>query len=991
MTAPKNVKETASWLRHSLNRPALPECPIQAATVGKDPKQPAYISGYRDGEPFVRPINWKTFQKTMPLPEMEQVWFKDSKTGIGTLAGWNGKHCLGWVDFDAKDFVSQEECDRVVTQWIEQYPVLKECPRFRSPGGGYRFLVAWEKDPENFGANNGFTLSPGGSLRCGELLTKNGGHTLLPPTIGINGNSYIWEYFQEYPPVVEAPESVGIYPLVATTSQPEASQKQQATNSGDLRRFLEQEVYPQLSPKQLFHWDGHDWQERRNGKLQGCCPWHDSQSGTAFYVDKKDGVWLWRCPACNIGGDPVSYRYQLKGGRGSPQGKAFIEIIEELAAEAGLCLPEQSKPQRSQIKPELNGKYLEHDEAKNVDVALLEQEGEYQRTFLQQATNDLFPGDWISFGGTLYQYTGSYYQQRSDESLTPSIQRYCNNFSVVKTDREGNETKTYPYAKPKFVKEVLEWQKLGCTVAAEEVNPPGINCTNGVLLLQWEDKTLKPELIPHSSEHYYLSEPKVTYDPTADPVEYERLMQCLDPSSREIWERTIAASLDLPTVRKHQGRAVRALLLKGDGSNGKDTLRTLVQTVLGSGALSSCSVSDFQQYDQGRAFAIYLLRGKLINWPSENADVGRMDELRGLRAAITGDPISFEAKHKMPVQESPKAVFLFNLNETPQLVASLKANASRWGVVPFNKTFSDEPQSGELLADPRFKEDPQFLAEAIAPSFLNQLLRQHQAVVNEGIDFTPTQGLLDDIQRESSHLLQFAADTGLKADPQGGVTVAELWNRLQQWYQDTGTLTIEHGPKGGKKLLWTDQAQRSDRNVKGINQVLPRMLEIFPKAKRGKRRKEGTKNYEPIVMGISFAETAQDAQDGQDTPPQTVAEEETQPFNSVEQQPKNWVRGGQDMPPVVQSDFHHVLENQPGILASEPTVVTSTRPSRSSEILSENGDREHLSHLAQFSEQISHAQDVVKQGVHKQSGCSRYQDSHEIEEAPSPDEWGGLL
>ncbi len=178
---------------------------------------------------------------------------------------------------------------------------------------------------------------------------------------------------------------------------------------------------------------------------------------------------------------------------------------------------------------------------------------------------------------------------------------------------------------------------------------------------------------------------------------------------REIWERTIAASLDLATVRKFKGRAVRALLLKGDGSNGKDTIRMATEMILGSGAMCSCSAIDFKEYDGGRAFSVYALRGKLVNWPSENADVGRIDELRGLRAAITGDPITFEQKHKDPVREAPKSVFLFNINEAPQLVAQLKATASQWGVVPFSKTYSDTPGAGELKADPRFKADLEFI------------------------------------------------------------------------------------------------------------------------------------------------------------------------------------------------------------------------------------------------------------------------------------------
>jgi len=295
--------------------------------------------------------------------------------------------------------------------------------------------------------------------------------------------------------------------------------------------------------------------------------------------------------------------------------------------------------------------------------------------FLQQACKELYSDKpWICFGNTLYQWTGNYYKETADEVEHPRLREFCNNYEVLKTTAGGESYPTYPYAKPGYVKQILEWQKMACTVTAEQVNPPGINCTNGVLELHWQNKTLVPKLFPHSPQRYYLSEPKVTYGPAADASEYERLMECLDSASRNIWERTIAAALDIQTVRKYRGRAVRALFLKGDGHNGKDTLRAITEQLFGRGSLSNCSATDFKDYDSGTYFKVYPLRGKVINWPSENADVGRIDQLRGLRAAITGDPMTFEKKYCQGVQEPARAIFLFNINEAPTLVTTLKAN-----------------------------------------------------------------------------------------------------------------------------------------------------------------------------------------------------------------------------------------------------------------------------------------------------------------------------
>jgi hypothetical protein len=332
-TAPQNVLETINWLIR-LGRPPLPECPIEAAKQGKQPKQPCFLDGK-----YLKSINWKQWQNNQPIKEIYEAWFKNPKTGIGTLGGWNGKHWLGWIDFDQKDFASGEECDGAIAQWFDQYPLMKDAPMFRTPSGGYRFLVAFNQEPDNFKANSGFSLKPDGSHHVGELLSKNGGHTLLPPTIGVSGNPYQWVQWSEYPPAVNQPEDIGVYPVQKkTASQP--SQPKQNNNSCDsLVDLLQRDINPRFTLERTFNWHGHDFKQH-GSKLKGNCPWHDSQSGTAFYTEIKNGSPVWRCPACEIGGSVLEYRHRLAGGNGSPRGSEFVALVKELASEVGVTVPE---------------------------------------------------------------------------------------------------------------------------------------------------------------------------------------------------------------------------------------------------------------------------------------------------------------------------------------------------------------------------------------------------------------------------------------------------------------------------------------------------------------------------------------------------------------------------------------------------------------------------------------------------------------------------
>lgn len=479
---------------------------------------------------------------------------------------------------------------------------------------------------------------------------------------------------------------------------------------------------------------------------------------------------------------------------------------------------------------------------------------------LNQKAFEMFFGDkpWICADGKLYQWDWgkNYYKFTLDDELIPRIASYCNRFVVWKDGENGEKIPTYPYAKTASVKEVLSWAKMCLTVSPEKLNPTGINCSNGVVKVTWDGNTPSFKLTEHTPDNFFTYPGLVKYDPVADPTQCDRLLRCLNPAQQQVFLRNIAASIDLTNVRRIRGREIKALLLSGLGSNGKDALREVVSRIWGHSGMTSCSLADFANYDSGKKFAIAPLMYSRINWASENPQTARLDKIQALKLFVTGNKLHAERKGKDHIEFTPKAVGLFNVNDVPSLQGTMQAIIDRIGVLTFTKTFKKNPSPSnpnELLADPRFAYDDEFICSEVAPAFLNKMLKALVDLCSDGIDYSSTTSAFEEMQRQNNHLFQFVGDVGLVESSDGVISTVELYDLLENWYRENGTLTIDDGKK-----IWCDQARPSDKNVKGLNQVYKRFKEIFPNIERSQIDHPvfGAKSKQAALKGIAIREAS---------------------------------------------------------------------------------------------------------------------------------------
>jgi putative DNA primase/helicase len=473
-----------------------------------------------------------------------------------------------------------------------------------------------------------------------------------------------------------------------------------------------------------------------------------------------------------------------------------------------------------------------------------------EQNFVLKAEEALYSeGHWVSISGQLYQFTGSYYELRSEVVEKRRIRDYLSNYSEMV---RGVPRKKY--ANSASINQVYEWVIAGFAVDPNTINPEGLNSASGVVKINPDGSHT---LLPHDPKQVYTYV-GCKYDPNIDAADCDRLLECLEPSQREIFLRTAAAALNLKLVRSRlTGRGVKGLLCHGEGSNGKDTLRAVLTAVFGRG-MTGMSLSDFRSYDMGRKFDLAGLEGSICNWASENTSKVDLDNIQSLKQLITGDPLRIERKAKDSYEYKPAAVFFANCNKLPSITGGTAAIEERYGILRFDKTYvrNANAAEGQLEADPRFKDDEKFILEQIAPAMLNKLLERLPLLLVEGIDYKATKDAMQKAQEESRHLWQFVRDAGIEVQAGGRIYIKDLWELLQKWYVETGTLEIEEGSNGKNKLIWHDLPNKYDTPVKAVNQVFARLSEIYPKLQKHKynERDEIERKGDWYLSGICFVQ-----------------------------------------------------------------------------------------------------------------------------------------
>jgi len=232
--------------------------------------------------------------------------------------------------------------------------------------------------------------------------------------------------------------------------------------------------------------------------------------------------------------------------------------------------------------------------------------------------------------------------------------------------------------------ELRKLVQLKCLISLErKLNERNgyINLQNGMLHVETR------EIHPHNKDHLSTIQIPVKY---SEKAICPRWIQFLDEIFEDDEERINLVQEFMGYVLVPETRYEKALLMVGEGANGKSTLLGTWEHMIGRGNFCSVTLGNLQN-----EFHRVRLHGKLLNIAAE-VRATTLEQADYFKRIVTGDTIDAAHKHKPVFHFQPFARLVFAMNRMPRIRDTSHGFYRRLLIVPFNRVFTEEEQDRQL-------------------------------------------------------------------------------------------------------------------------------------------------------------------------------------------------------------------------------------------------------------------------------------------------------
>ena len=204
-----------------------------------------------------------------------------------------------------------------------------------------------------------------------------------------------------------------------------------------------------------------------------------------------------------------------------------------------------------------------------------------------------------------------------------------------------------------------------------------INLKNGVYEVE------KHELIPHSKDYYFTYTLPFNYDKTA---EAKRFMVFLDDICLGNVEEMLTILEGFAYTFIPGYPIQKAMMLVGNGANGKGTLLNVLREFVGE---DNCSHLTIQTVSQQTGFALARLQGRLLNIGPDLPLQGITDA-GNFKAVTGGDTLDANVKYQQEaVRLRNSAKMWYSANQIPESPEDTSAYYRRWIILKFEHQYKE--------------------------------------------------------------------------------------------------------------------------------------------------------------------------------------------------------------------------------------------------------------------------------------------------------------
>jgi P4 family phage/plasmid primase-like protien len=246
-------------------------------------------------------------------------------------------------------------------------------------------------------------------------------------------------------------------------------------------------------------------------------------------------------------------------------------------------------------------------------------------------------------------------------------------------------------------------------------------------------------------------------------------------------------------------RQQKALILVGDGSNGKSVVLETLTFLLGEANVSNVQLESF-----GDRFGLMPTIGKLANIIPEVGEIDRLSE-GTFKSFVGGDHITIDRKNKSPLTSRPTARLVISTNNLPRFADRTDGVWRRLMVIPFRVQIPDDQQDRDLLST----------LQGELPGIFNWALLGLNSLNKQGRFVQPAicSSAVKTYRIESNPMLQFT-DEWLFEDPTRKSECGKVYSFYEWWIRENGYRPLSHG-HFGKELRRIFKTVERKRESKG--------------------------------------------------------------------------------------------------------------------------------------------------------------------------------